>query len=80
MKFALPCLARKVQCRTAVLLTLLFVSLVQVEPAMAESPGPGSGSADFPKPLAEYHDRQISNIPEKLSIEFWLNRLISSEP
>src|SRR6516225_2095951 len=66
MKFALPCLARKGQCPTALLLTLLFVSLGQVEPGIAASPGSGSGSADFPKPLAEYHDKQITNIPEKL--------------
>jgi hypothetical protein len=45
---------------------LVFLTLSQIESGLASSPG-ASTSADFPKPLEEYRDEQITGVSQKLA-------------
>jgi hypothetical protein len=53
--------------RLASALLLAFLSVGQIESGLAAPPGASGAKPDFPKPLEEYHDEQITGVPAKLS-------------
>jgi Putative Na+/H+ antiporter len=49
------------------LLVLILLAVSQIESGLAAPPAAGSVNREFPRPLEEYHDEQITNVAAKLA-------------